>query len=981
MNVYKKIISVILTFAIAISMMMAIPVVSAETTNRGATIEITATCFYEGAFEIVRLVNEVRASVGLGPLKMNPQMMEAAMQRAAELSVYYSHTRPDGSPCFTVNENMFGENIAMGYGGSPAAVMNGWVNSPGHYANIVSENYDSMGAGVVVHNGDCYWVQIFGMSDDEGAATSDEVLEKEFSVNLGNYRYEVDLEAPKKVFVNDTFDVVIMGENYDGYGNFILNNEDFAFETDSPDILSVTNDEIKAIGEGVATITASNSAMTVSATVEISEFSSGRSRQCGDDIFWDYNDGTLTLTGTGRMYDYTTEYDYNGVVNTDVPWTDAFENVRKIVVGEGITYIGNSAFEYFLELEEIELPSTLTGIGEYAFEYCHSLESVTLPENMVELGKGAFNKCYLLVNINIPDGIKIIPIDLFRNCLSLLHINLPESVEIIDSNAFFGCSRLKSVNMPANLKTLEYGVFFGCSSLQEINIPYGVTYISSGTFNGCKALTSVTINNPFLKFGINDMFSGLNDDLTVYGYKNSSAEVHCKNNDIPFVPFDTPTLDVTVKGFSKLYDGKAITDNLAVSFTNTPDEYSVKYSSGESFDFTRNYDSIEALAEAYAIYNRDPYYLIDCDKYPISYCICSEGYEVATGTEYIEIEKLTPEVVLEKAEVEIPYYTDRTNKNTEINTLARTEYFDKYDVEYSSDNEAVAVVDESGYVRVKGIGECTITVTYPGNRNLNSTSGSYKITTYPSGKFKVGDYIVDFSDNKTATLAGYEGTQTSVTLPTEALGYEITGIAHNAFYSSNLETVIIPQGISHIGSSAFLSSLNLKEVTLPDTVETIDKNAFNYCKNLENITIPESVATIMTGAFAGCNNMDSVVIPASVEYIGEKAFGYNMVYFSGDTQKNNDFVIYGHKDTAAERYATENGFKFVDLDAPVPSFELGDVNRDGTVNIKDATAIQKNIAGLISFDEEQNSLADFNEDASVNIKDATAIQKKIAGLI
>ncbi len=980
MKVYRKIISVILSVLLMLGILSIAPAASAEVTNPDATIEITATCYYEGAFDVLRLVNEVRTSEGLRPLKMNFQMMEAAMQRAAELSVYYSHTRPDGSPCFTVNYDMFGENIAMGYSGSPVAVMNGWVNSPGHYANIVGEDYDSMGVGLVVHNGECYWAQIFGMSPDEGTATSDEVLEKEFSIHLGKYKYEVELETKKKLFVSDIVEPVIKGENYDGYGEFILNNEDFVFTTDSPEILSVTNDEIKAVGEGVATITASNSAMTVSATIEVSDFSSGQSRQCGDDIFWDYKDGTLTLSGTGRMYDYNTEYDRYEVISTDAPWTDAFESVNKIVVGEGITYIGNSAFEHFQELEEIELPSTLTGIGDYAFEKCKILESVTLPENLVKLGKGMFIGCTELESVDIPEGIKTIPYDFLRNCYSLKDIKLPESVEIIDGNAFFGCNGLQRVNMPERLKTLEYGVFFGCSCLQEINIPYGVTYISSGTFNGCSSLTSVTIHNPLLQFGINDMFSSLNEDLTIYGHKNSSAEAHCKNNEIAFVPFDTPKLDVTVDGFSTVYNGKVVTEDLVVNFTATPDEYTVKYSAGESFDFTRNYNSVKALADAYIIYNRDPGYLIDCGTYTISYCVSSEGYDVVTGTACIEIEKATPEVVFEKSEVEMPYYTDRSNKNTEINILANTEFLGIYDVEYSSDNEAVAIVGESGLVRVKGIGECTITATYHGNRNLNPSSGSYKITTYPSGKFRIDDFVVDFSEYKTPTLAGYEGTQTSVTLPTEALGYEIAGISHNAFYSSNLEEVIVPQGITHIGSGAFLSSLSLRKATLSDTVEIIDTNAFNYCKNLESITIPESVTSIMKGAFAGCNNMESVVIPASVEYIGEKAFGYDMLFFSDDPQKNKDFVIYGHKDTAAERYATENGFKFVDLDAPVPEYDLGDVNRDGSVNIKDATAIQKKVAGLISFDEEQVFLADFNEDASVNVKDATAIQKKIAGL-
>ena len=219
----------------------------------------------------------------------------------------------------------------------------------------------------------------------------------------------------------------------------------------------------------------------------------------------------------------------------------------------------------------------------------------------------------------------------------------------------------------------------------------------------------------------------------------------------------------------------------------------------------------------------------------------------------------------------------------------------------------------------------------------------------------------------------------------ERIGYK--ALDNTGWYDSKPNNSVIYAGniLYKLKGSSYYDSLTVKEGTVSIAEYAVYyKTIYNNYAYYETIYFPSSLKYIDDCAFA-LNDLfleEIVFAPGSqLEYIGEKAFGYNTVYFSGDTQKNNDFVIYGHKDTAAERYATENGFKFVDLDAPVPSFELGDVNRDGSVNIKDATAIQKNIAGLIEFDTEQNSLADFNEDASVNIKDATAIQKKIAGLI
>ena len=112
--------------------------------------------------EVIKLVNKERMANGLKPVSLTAQMQQAAHIRKAEVKAFYSHTRPDGTSCFTVLDELgiysfgAGENIAYGYG-SPASVMDAWMNSSGHRANILNSGFSHMGAGEVNNS----WIQMF----------------------------------------------------------------------------------------------------------------------------------------------------------------------------------------------------------------------------------------------------------------------------------------------------------------------------------------------------------------------------------------------------------------------------------------------------------------------------------------------------------------------------------------------------------------------------------------------------------------------------------------------------------------------------------------------------------------------------------------------------------------------------------------------------------------------------------------------------
>ena len=119
------------------------------------------------ASQVIDMVNEERAKQGLKPLKMNVNVQKAAQTRSEEITKSFSHTRPNGSSFSTalkensVSYRSAGENIA--YGQKKAeAVMNGWMNSSGHRANILNSNFEEIGVGVhIADNGTIYWTQLF----------------------------------------------------------------------------------------------------------------------------------------------------------------------------------------------------------------------------------------------------------------------------------------------------------------------------------------------------------------------------------------------------------------------------------------------------------------------------------------------------------------------------------------------------------------------------------------------------------------------------------------------------------------------------------------------------------------------------------------------------------------------------------------------------------------------------------------------------
>ena len=221
------------------------------------TIKIDGYFDYQKANEVLTIVNKERANNGLSALKMDRSLLETAMQRAAESSIYWDHIRPDGSYCFTANSKMTRENIAYG-AWTAEQVMNMWMNSSGHKANILSSDSKSIGIGCFNYNGVNYWVQCFGEDEAEGTTiTENKNATSKISIEADYVDLRLERSSMELKIGESQYNVI---ENYEcSYGlQLVKLNADSAIWKSSNEKIATVDDygNVKGITHGKVTISA-----------------------------------------------------------------------------------------------------------------------------------------------------------------------------------------------------------------------------------------------------------------------------------------------------------------------------------------------------------------------------------------------------------------------------------------------------------------------------------------------------------------------------------------------------------------------------------------------------------------------------------------------------------------------------------------------------------------------------------------------------
>ena len=157
----------------------------------------------------------------------------------------------------------------------------------------------------------------------------------------------------------------------------------------------------------------------------------------------------------------------------EVPWNVIFEKAVVLILNEGITSIGNYAFDGFSEIKNIEIPNSIISIGDYSFYECSGLESVKFGESLKTFGKYSFGKCSSLKSISLPETVETINEGSFHSCSSLSEIVLPKSVKEIGNKVFYRNEKLRKVEYEG-INEIECGEeVFVMTRIKKVDVKEG----------------------------------------------------------------------------------------------------------------------------------------------------------------------------------------------------------------------------------------------------------------------------------------------------------------------------------------------------------------------------------------------------------------------------------------------------------------------------------------------------------------------------
>ena len=219
------------------------------------------------------------------------------------------------------------------------------------------------------------------------------------------------------------------------------------------------------------------------------------------DLTWSLTGGVLSVSGSGPIPDYTDE--------NMAPWYYVASGVNRILVGDGITEIGNLAFYGCENADLARLPASVTRIGDRAFKNCCRLSQLGRPAGLVEIGEAAFESCTALKALALPDGLRTIGHYAFTRA-GLTSVTIPASVTDFGMVVFAYCTSLVRAKIACPITKLPDWTFYGCTALTDVSLPETVTETGEYALEKCENLTGLYYDG-----AANLAPADKNEDLTV----------------------------------------------------------------------------------------------------------------------------------------------------------------------------------------------------------------------------------------------------------------------------------------------------------------------------------------------------------------------------------------------------------------------------------------------------------------------------------
>mgnify|MGYP002746332075 CR=1 FL=1 len=360
----------------------------------------------------------------------------------------------------------------------------------------------------------------------------------------------------------------------------------------------------------------------------------------------------------------STLYDYG-------PFGDC-TGLKTVIFENGTTKILGHLFEKCTGLEEINIPNTVTVIENSAFSGCTKLEQVNFSNKLTKIESYGFSDCTSLKKITVPDSINSIGNSIFQNCTSLTEVHLSNALKEISSNTFNGCKKLTTINFPSTLTTIGDSAFYGCESLPEAILPSGVEKIESNAFKNCKSLKKAVVPDTVSSIG-------------------SSAFYGCE-----------ALTDITLGSKLKKIDNQTFYGCAALPSIMIP--YNVTTIGDSAFVNCTKLTQITVPRNTTSIASNAFSYPKKMTMYGPSDCY-AKTYASGKGIKYVTQDIHATSVSLDITEKTAERYDDFQLTAT----IAPLNFTDA--VVWTSSNEEVATVSDTGYVEICGVGTAVITVT------------------------------------------------------------------------------------------------------------------------------------------------------------------------------------------------------------------------------------------------------------------------------
>ena len=211
--------------------------------------------------------------------------------------------------------------------------------------------------------------------------------------------------------------------------------------------------------------------------------SAAESGSCGAALSWSYDAGTLTISGSGAMTDFK-EPDM-------APWYHLREEIRRVILPDGLTSIGSLAFYECKNLTSVIMPSSMRTIGYYAFAECSSLSMLRLGGYETSIGTAAFYGCVSLDAVRLPYSLQTLGSQAFYRCESLTTVTIEAELKNMGTSVFAYCKNLVTVTINSKMTALPDWTFYGCEKLSSVVFPVTVEKVENYAFKNCDSLSTV----------------------------------------------------------------------------------------------------------------------------------------------------------------------------------------------------------------------------------------------------------------------------------------------------------------------------------------------------------------------------------------------------------------------------------------------------------------------------------------------------------